>query len=176
MKYHSIEAQSKFYVQRVANIANVTHNGGSDKGRLLYCETNERLYKGENSAWRKLATLYDIIPQNTKVLMGAYPLPDGWNIITNQGLTDRIILLTNTISEVSTSGGSWTIDSMENAGSHRHITGYPTTTISIGKSELVGYASSSIHRHYTDYSDEHQHTFDGTWRPPTVKYCVAIYT
>ena len=107
--------------------------------------------------------------------MGSYPLPDGWNIITHQGLTDKIILLTDTLSEIGASAGSWTIDTMDNAGSHRHITGYPNTTVKIGKSEIYGYASTRYHRHYTAYSEAHAHMFDGNWRPPAVKYCVAQY-
>lgn len=174
MKYHSIESQNKFYLQRIANIDNLTHDGDDDKGRLVYCETNKRVYKGGNTTWEKLSTPYDILPQTTKILIGSQPLPTGWNIDTRD-ISNKIILITDTLSEIVTSGGTWTIESMETGGNHRHRTGGPDDTRLIGYSDIYGFASSNIHRHYTPYGGTHQHTFDGTWRPPAVKYCVAEY-
>ena len=175
-KYQSVEAQSKFICQRVNNIANLAHDQNDDKGRLVYDRTTERLFKGEGTAWVQISTPYDILEQGTQVLFGSYPLPDGWNIVEDSNVNDRIILLTDTETSIGASGGSWTINSINTGGNHRHSSSVPSwINRNIGKSEFYGNASSETHRHNTNYDGTHQHGFDGAWRPPAIKYCIAEY-
>lgn len=169
-KFYEIDAQSKFITHKVSDRATHIHNG-NDKARLIYSEADERLCIGGLADWKVVATPYDVIDQNTKVLFGSFPLPTGWNLDT--AWNDNAVLLTNETGEVGNTGGSWTITGMYYGGEHNHSVGRGTTKIAID----YGWGNQAYYKHsHTIYTDgSHVHSHDGSWRPYSVRYCVAEY-
>ena len=173
-KFHKIDCQNKIIVHKVANKDSHVHNGEVDEGRLIYCETNKRFYIGDVNSWNMLSTSYDVFDQGTKVLMGYYPLPTGWNLDTS--FNDRLALLDNNESNIGNTGGSWTISGMYSDGQHTHSSSTASIgTASSSATNKVKNSSLHLHRHIASADGYHDHTFDGTWRPYYKTYCVAEY-
>ena len=177
-KYHEINIKGKHWLHRIADKDTYTHEGTVDKARMIYSEDDESIYIGSGVAWAKLATAYDVLGQNSKVLMGTFPLPTGWNIDTTDD--DIMILFTSTEENIDTvpSPGGWYLAGLEEAGLHNHAgrtKGPQNGTIVIGKSELYLDVGDDRHNHNITYDGQHGHSFDNTWRPAYIKYCVAEY-
>lgn len=174
MKFYGIRSLGKFWVQRVNNTNNEIHRGEIDEGRLLYDETDQHLYAGSESKWLRISTPYDIFSLGTKILFCSYPLPDTWNIdITND---DKTILTTNASGSVFTNSGAWSISGLQSDGQHNHgyRTGGPTANSSqIGISDAYAYGVRTNHTHVITSDGDHQHFFDGTWRPAYIVSVVA---
>ena len=171
-KYYEIDSQQEIKVHEVPNKNTYTHNGKVDVGRLIYSQADQRLCIGTLSSWIPVSTPYDILDQNTKVLFGSYPLPVGWNLdITDD---DKVGLITNTASEIGTSGGDWTISGMVESGEHDHITGAGSLYI---LHRGRGYYGMSLTNHTHTISNDggHIHSMGHSWRPYHIKYCVAEY-
>jgi hypothetical protein len=173
-RFHEIDAKSKLWVHRVADKDNETHIGVGDRGRVIYSEADLRLYAGSNSTWVLVSTPYDILPQNTKLLMGSWPLPTGWNLDITYD--DIMILVSQTEGDVDNTDGNWTISSINTADEHDHTTGYPTVSMVIGGSDIYATAPSNTHTHNISDDGDHFHFFNGNWRPSHTKYAVVQYT
>jgi hypothetical protein len=173
--YHEIDIRGKHWLQIVPDKDLESHTS-ADKGRIFYSNDDEKVYYGNSTQWVNLPSTYDTIPQNTRFLMGSWPLPTGWNIVNSYNT--RVVLFADTEAELGTTAGSWTISGISEAAKHYHgnKTGRPTLTAALGKSEIKGNAASSTHRHNISKDGDHFHTFDGTWRPVHTHYVVANYT
>jgi len=178
-KYHEINIKGKHWLHRVADKDTYTHGGSVDKARMIYSEEDEALYVGSGVAWEKMTTAYDVFGQSSKVLMGTFPLPIGWNIdLTDE---DWMILLTSTevnIGKIPGGTQTWSIKGIEEAGTHNHggrTKGSQNGTIVIGKSEIYLSIADDRHNHNIASDGNHSHTFAASWRPAYVKYCVAEY-
>lgn len=174
-KYYGIDSQEEIKVHAVLNKNTYTHNGKVDVGRLIYSQTDQRLCIGTLNSWVSISTPYDILDQNTKVLFGSYPLPDGWNLdITSD---DKAVLITNDTLNIGGSGGSWTISSMVETGGHNHT--MKTTTHILYLYEYYGkhhrFPSPYSHTHTVSNDGSHIHSMAASWRPYHIKYCVAEY-
>lgn len=177
MKFYGVKSRGKFWVHRIDDVNNETHNGEVDEGRFLYNRGDEHLYVGSESRWVRITTPYDVFQVGTKLLFNSYPLPTNWNV--DLTYNDRTVITTSSSGSVWASGGSWTISGMQAGGSHRHggRTGGPTANSSlIGASDLYAYSSQTNHTHSITADGEHQHTFDGTWRPAHKHFLVGVYT
>lgn len=175
-RYYEINIKGKHWLHRVADKDTHTHNGEADESRLIYSEADKKVYLGDTSQWNLVTTPYDIFAQNTRVLMGKFPLPTGWNIVTSWN-NNYSPIMTDTVGSIGTSGGSWTITGLQEGGSHNHggRTGTSTSNVYIGASDVYTLAAIYNHRHNIGYDGEHFHNFSGNWRWANIKYCVAEY-
>ena len=176
MKFYGINSRGKFYVHRVIDIDNVIHRGNIDEGRLLYNIADKHLYAGSDIQWIKITTPYDIFLAGTKILFNSYPLPDNWTVDTTYN--DSTIILTTDMGSTFTSGGTWNITGIQASGEHDHggRTGGPTSNSNyIGISDAYAYSVKTNHTHSISKDGEHQHEFDGSWRPAYILTVVATY-
>lgn len=171
-KYYEIDAQNKIKVQEVANKDTYTHNGIADVSRLIYSQADQRLCIGTLTSWNIVATPYDILDQNTKVLFGSYPLPVGWNLDTVYD--DRAGLITNNASKIGNTSGNWTISGMAEDGEHAHTMGISSFYILHRSTGYYGMSPYS-HTHIVSDDGKHDHTMGSSWRPAHRKYCIAEY-
>jgi hypothetical protein len=177
MKFYGIDAVSKFFVQKVSTVVGLTHNGLTDEGRILYNLTDDHLYVASQSSWVKISISTDIYDNGTKKLFLNYPLPSNWTIDTTHN--DRMLILASNSSLVNTTGGTWTITGISTNGAHSHggYTGLPYgSTVYAGKSDREGYGGEDNHLHSMSTAGDHQHTFDGTWRPAYTNGIIATYS
>jgi len=176
-RFFEIDLEGRHWLHRVSDADIHEHEGEIDEGRVIYSEADERVYVGDTTEWKLLTTEYDILPAGTKLLMGAFPLPDGWFI--DISLDQIIALITDTESEIGTSGGSWTITGLSEAGAHNHGGGTsqePRSQILVGLGDWVGaYSSDDRHSHSLDTQGGHFHNFGNGWRPSFDTYCIATY-
>jgi len=172
-KYYEINAQGKFRIPKISDKDTYTHNGEIDISRLIYSEADERLCIGTLTNWMPVSTPYDIFDQNTKVLIGSYPLPTGWNLNTIHN--DKVVLITDDITEVEDTGGSWVFSGMAINGSHTHSMGNPSTIAQVDSSSEHHQFPNLYHIHSVSSDSGHVHIMDGTWRPYNIKYCIAEY-
>ncbi len=177
--FHEIDVYGKHILEKFNTITDETHRGTDDKGRMLYTEDDDAVWYGTTTSWIKLPGIYDIFPQNTKVLMASYPLPDNFNIDLTASWDGMMILFTETLGDVGTvpTEGSWTISGISEEGKHYHgnKTGYPTETAQLGESEIDDKVAPDNHRHNIEYNSLHFHSFDGSWRPVNTQYLVVEY-
>ena len=178
--FHEIDVQGKHILTQVNDIDFVTHRGTIDKGRMLYSLADEAVYYGTGVAWVKLPSIFDIFPRHTKILMGSYPLPAGFEPwIEPTWDNELIILFTSNLNLCGSVPGTntWEITGLQTGGKHYHgnKTGRPTSTAAIGKSEIYGTAASVTHRHNISMDGEHFHSFDGSWTPVHTHYLPANY-
>lgn len=177
MKFYGLRCLGKVWLQRVDDVDDISHGGTVDEGRILYDESDERLYVANETEFKKITTPYDIFSAGTKVIFGSYPLPDGWTIDTS--FEDRIIRTTNDSSEVGDIGGTWTIQGGLFDGLHDHNgrTGKPTdNTLTVGSSDLTYTTVTTTHTHEITADGLHTHSYGDTWRPYNAKLQVATYS
>ncbi|MHA2030692.1 MAG: hypothetical protein ACW99Q_15005 [Candidatus Kariarchaeaceae archaeon] len=136
-----------------------------------------------HSDWIKITALGDLFNDGQRIVFASQPLPAGWNLVTSSDgttLNDKMIMMTNSQSEVGDIGGSWFISGMVANSKHKHFTpsqmGNPTTTLVRGTSELFYFAAFRNHKHTLNNTGNHTHTFDGTWRPLNVTYIMGEFT
>lgn len=170
-KFYEIDAQNKFKMQSVPDKDTYAHTQ-ADVSRLIYSEADERLCIGTLNSWIIVATPYDILDQNTKVLFGSYPLPTGWNL--DATFNDRAVLLTNSASTIGDETGEWTITGMSETGDHKH-TMSSASSYSEHRSTGSAYLASYYHTHKTYTDGDHVHSMSSSWRPYHKKYCIAEY-
>ena len=182
-RFHEIDIKGKLWVQRVNDISLQIHNE-DDKGRILYDKMTKRLCYGTGVGWQYFNNKYDVIPQNTKILMGRYPLPTGWNIVPDPGVISvngKCAILTSNVVDIGTVGGSWTISGALAVTGHNHggFTGryIDISTVTTGTDDSYGHVGTVKHVHSIEMSTgQHFHGFDGQWRPYHNKYCIARFT
>ncbi len=180
-KFHEISLKGKYWLHRIADIDTYIHEGSVDKARVVYSESDEKVYVGSGSGWLKFTTAYDVLSAGSKVLMGTFPLPTGWNIDVSED--DIWPTLTSNEGDIGTDhGGShvggWTISGMQGSGQHNHggrTKGAQGGTILIGESDIYSYVGDDKHNHNIQNAAQHFHSFTDTWRPENIKYCVAEY-
>ena len=172
-KYYEIDAQGKFRIPKVADKDTEDITLISDTSRLIYSEADERLCIGTSSTWEILATPYDIFDQLTKVLIGSFPLPTGWNLETTHN--DKVALITDDVTEVEDTGGSWVISGMDTDGAHVHSMGNPSTIAQVDYSSEHNQFPNLYHVHSVSSDGGHVHVMDGLWRPYHIYYCIAEY-
>ncbi len=108
--------------------------------------------------WVLLTTAYDVITQGTKMLLGFFPLPTGWNIKTDN--TDKVVMLTPTGAQVGSTDGSWIITGADSQGSHNdHVLSTPTATIALGISDVYTNVGLHNHIHTLIVDGIHKHSF-----------------
>lgn len=174
MRFDKTEIIGNIWLHRVADKDTERHRSITDEGRLIYAESQQKVYFGDDTDWQLLTSKYDVLTSGTKMLMGDWPLPTGWNIVSTNG--DKAIILTNSGAEVGSTGGSWTISGIDQQGSHNsHSIGKPTVTNYLGSSELYTTVGWYNHVHTLVVDGLHDHSFDGTWRPKYVKFVQAEY-
>ena len=177
--FHEINVKGKHILTKIADIAEETHRGTIDKGRMLYSKSDDAVYYGTGVAWVKLPSTYDIFPRSTKILMASYPLPAGFEVWFAAEWDNLMVIFTDTLSEVGTVPGidTWQLSGLQTSGRHYHgnKTGRPTATAAVGKSELYTNAASVTHRHNISMDGEHFHSFDGSWTPVRTHYLPVNY-
>lgn len=174
MRFDKIEVIGKLWLHIVADKDTERHRSGTDEGRFIYAQAQEKVYFGNASDWVLLTTAHDVLAANSKLLMGSFPLPTGWNIKTDND--DFAIMVTPSGGEVGDTEGSWIITGLDQQGSHDdHTLGGPTETVLLGSSRLWTQVGLFDHTHTLIVDGVHSHTFDGTWRPAYVKFCEAEY-
>ncbi len=178
MKFDDINCQGKNWLHRVAekDTGIHRHHGVIDKARFIYNQDDKKLYYGGLTDWNVITRKFDILALDAQMLMGYWPLPDGWNIVTTNN--DMTVAITTDSSEVGEITGGWTITGIESAGGHDHggVTGEPDSTIANGTSDRRTPSSSwRNHTHTLQVDGNHIHGFDSTWRPAWQKFVEAAY-
>lgn len=171
--YGTVNILGKFWPQRSSDISEVSWSA-EDEGRILYDSDNDKLYYGTSSKWQKVSDIDDLFSIQTTLLFASV-LPTGWNISSDN---DKVIMLTGSGSLVGQTGGSWIITGASTDGKHKHFTpsglGKPGTSqwrVRIGD-WLV---ANKNHKHTFNNTGNHTHTFDGSWRPYSVKLAIGVY-
>ena len=150
MKFHTVDVQGKFWTERVADKDTTRHQNVIDEGRIIYSEADGKLYYGARSDWKQVMGKYDFITSQTKMMFGYFPLPDGWNIITNKN--EVLIDITITGDGVGDIEGTWTIQGIRSPQ-----------------------AGSNSHTHTIVEDGVHIHGFDINWRPAHIKFAEARF-
>ena len=176
MKVHgTVNILGNFWPQRTSNIAEVEWSA-EDEGRILYDSDNDDLYYGSSLGWVELTGSSDLFIAGT-TLVFASTLPTGWNIGTD--MDDKVMVLTNSTSQIGTFGGQWVITGLNSTGSHNHYTPGSMSTYIGGsvdaKTGTRSVVAAQTHKHTLPTKGSHIHTFDGNWRPARVKFAVGIY-
>jgi len=173
MDYHRINTQGKIWIQRVDDVDVVA----VDEGGLLYSRSNDEIYIGTSTEWLSLSTKYSVLTAGSKLLFGSYPIPTGWNITS---YNDVIVHLTDTSGSVGSLAGAWKITGFGSGGSHDHggNTSTPDNIYASWGDNNPDYVlniptCSTFHGHTISSVGNHSHTFDGAWRPRSVKFCEA---
>lgn len=185
MKFFGLDLRGKFWIQRLPDIADNPWTE-DDIGRLVFNEEDEILYYGSNDSWIQSTQSTHTFNINQQCIFCSYPLPDGWNIVSDTD--DRCIRITNSGSQVGVMGGNWqfqqvidgqTQEIMTYAGSHDHYTpdqmGWADSDRRRGTSEAWADCAIEEHQHVISYDGSHRHTFDGSWRFPNVKFAIGEY-
>lgn len=174
MRFDKIEVIGKLWLQSVSDKDTEKHRGPKDEGRLIYAQSQRKIYFGDDSDWQLFTTAYDVIDKTSKMLLGSFPLPDGWNIQTDKN--DVVVHVTPTSGSVGDTEGTWVITGTDEQGSHNdHILSVPTLNNLLGGSEIYTSVGRYDHSHTIIVDGLHDHTFDGTWRPAYVNFCEAEY-
>jgi hypothetical protein len=175
MRFDKVKVQGKFWIE-AGNHLTKQHKTGIDEGRLLYDNVDQHLYFGANSDWSKVAGFNDVFATNTTTLFGNWPLPFGWNIITNKN--DMCLILTSTGGSVGTIAGQWVITGIDTQGSHDHggVSGSAIGSVRVGDSSSSGRVQLVAHTHTISSDGLHTHGFIGAWRPAYVKFIEGRYT
>ena len=90
-----------------------------------------------------------------------------------------MIVLTSTTASTFTSSGTWSISGLQSSGQHTHggRTGGSTNDNNIiGVSDYYAYGNKTNHSHSITADGDHQHSFDGSWRPAYILSVVATYS
>jgi hypothetical protein len=174
MRFDALNSQGKFWLQRVADKDTENHNAG-DEGRLIYSRDDEKVYLGTDTEWLLLTGLHDVMAVGTQMLFGYWPLPDNWNLLTDNN--DTAVMITSAGASVGTNAGTWTISGLDSQGAHDHggATGGPNKGLLLGGSEPYDQCAGPSHTHSIQVDGLHTHTFDGTWRPAYVKLAEGEY-
>ena len=175
MKFHTVDVQGKFWTQRVSDKDTTHHKTGNDGGRLIYSESDGKLYYGGQSDWKIVMGKHDFMETNTRMMFGFFPLPDGWNI--NLVKNDMTVMISYT-DDIGQIVGSWTITGIQESGAHDHdgVTGPPDATIYAGKSDVENpRAASNSHTHALLSDGIHIHGFNIDWRPSYIKFLEARF-
>jgi hypothetical protein len=179
MDFHNINCQGKNWIHRVADkdTGINRHHGVVDEARLIYDQGTDKLYYGNHTDWAVITRKFDVIGQNTKMLFGYWPLPDGWTLsTTNNNMT---IAITTDSNDIGTTEGSWTITGIQSAGGHNHggVTGAADAIIASGSSDNRTPRSSWYdHTHTIQVDGDHIHGFDSSWKPAYQRFAEATFT
>jgi len=170
MDFFEINSQGKLWIQRVADIDLIGHTA-SDERRLVYSESDEKVYIGTSTEWRSLAIEYSVLQAGAKMLFGSLPLPVGWNIQTHN---DMIVIITNDSDLIGNDEeGSWVITGIGNSQPHTHtgLTGLSTAIIDINKYDAHSVERPNWAHQHTIVSDGiHTHSFGSSWRPAFINF------
>jgi len=117
-KNYGIDMQGPFRIQRVASLPVW---GADDLGREVYLTTNNKKYRGNNSAWAEA----DV----DKIWTSLDTAPTGWSIMA--GTTDALLATKGGSNAYNTAGGAqagtWTQPTHTHTGpSHTHTGGSHT--------------------------------------------------
>lgn len=177
MNVHGMDIRGKFWIQRIPRIQDTPWVPAS-VGRLLYEDATNQIWFGANSQWSKPQSTSDLFNTGQEILFASTPLPTGWNIKT--GLSDRMIFITNSQSQVGQAGGSWVITGVVANGAHNHFApigigtgGEPSGRR--GLSDITAYVPNQQHTHQLNYDGNHVHTFSGAWRPLHRHIAIGVF-
>ncbi len=177
MDFHRINTQGKIWIQRVDDVSLIGHTA-SDEGRMVYSRSDNKLYIATSTTWLALSIKYSVLTAGTTLLFGAYPLPIGWNITS---YNDVIVSITNSSGSVGSFNGGWTITGFGAAGGHDHggMTTAPDDVYVTPSDNNPDYTLDAevvetYHGHSIMADGNHSHSFNGSWRPRSVKFCEAI--
>jgi hypothetical protein len=140
---HRLKAVGKLIAERIANIASVVYNATYDRGRILYDNTTQQLYYGNNQT-ASFRTVFDI-PIGTIVLFEADTARLGYSLLTT--LNDYIVYATRgsvaggEAGASDKSGGTWS------QSSHQHSMNSHTHNVSHYHSANHYHTVSSSHSH-----------------------------
>ena len=173
--YGTVNILGDFWPQRTSDISGVGWSA-ADEGRILYDADNYGLYYGSSTGWEKLTDSNDLFIVGTKLVF-ASTLPTGWNIDTE--CDDKVIMLTNSTSQIGTVAGSWVLSGFSTHGGHNHFTpdgmgGATPEWLKVKSGQSMAMAAV-YHKHTLPIKGSHTHLFDGNWRPARVKFAVGIY-
>ena len=176
MKFHTVNAQGKFWTQRVTDKDTTHHKNVIDEGRIIYSQLDGKLYYGQESDWTIVMGENDFITTGTTMMFGYVPLPDGWNI--NLQKNDITVMITLDSDDIGQNSGSWTISGIQTSGDHNHSgeTSIEDETIKLGESDIrAPFASWPSHTHTIPSDGTHIHGFNINWRPSYIKFLEATF-
>jgi len=172
--YGTVNILGKFWPQRTSDIVDVVWTA-NDEGRILYDLDNNHFYYGTSSKWQKISDIDDLFSIGTNLIFASV-LPTGWNI---KDVDDKVIMLTDYSNQIGDIGGSWIITGGSSAGNHKHFTtaglGLSDTNVNAKVRTGDNKMANKSHKHTFTNTGNHSHTFDGSWRPSSVKLAVGVY-
>jgi hypothetical protein len=124
MKFYKIQMLGRFLSEYVANVTALTYSASLDKGRILYDETTNKLYFGDNSGGGQFNPIGGSIPSTEIILFEKNTAVSGYTLLTS--VDDETVFISkgagSAIGPGATSVGSWaTLTGHTHPGpSHRH--------------------------------------------------------
>lgn len=174
--YGDVDIYGKFWPQIVIKISETDFTEDTDSGRIAFDANDENVYYGAQNDWMKINDITDLLNIGQRIIF-CKSLPTGFTLVS---LDDETILVTNSLSEIGTESGSWTLSGVDTSSTHNHFStlgmGYPSVVGMRGTSEIYTYAGDRYHRHTMSSEGAHTHTFDSNWRPAWMKYILGEYT
>jgi len=171
MKFHEVDIRGSFKLPIESNSS--LRWDANEIGKMFYSIADNGIFFGDASGYTKLNGYLDVFQTNTSAIMGSYPIPTGWNILSSY--VGRCIYITGIPGEVGITDGSWTIWGLSTAGQHDHTLSPAVEDRPVGKSDIYGDCSKDTHIHTMTADGLHTHTFDGNWRPAWKKFIAVRY-
>jgi hypothetical protein len=121
MKFYKIQMLGRFLSEYVANVTALSYSASLDKGRILYDETTNTLYFGDNSGGGQFTQIGGSIPSTEIILFEKNTAVSGYTLLTN--IDDETVYITKgSLAGGATGGaqkGAWTITGLA-ADAHTH--------------------------------------------------------
>ena len=125
MKFYKIQMLGRFIAEYVANVAGLSYSASLDKGRILYDETTNRLYYGDNSGGGQFSRVggaadvtYENLNANGDVGTGATQVSQG-----NHAHGSYISAADVTYENLNANGDVGTGATQVSQGNHGHTAG-----------------------------------------------------
>jgi hypothetical protein len=110
MKFYKIQMLGRFLSEYIANVTALTYSASLDKGRILYDETTNKLYFGDNSGGGQFNPIGGSIPSTEIILFEKNTAVSGYTLLTD--IDDETVFISkgagSAIGPGATSVGSWT--------------------------------------------------------------------
>lgn len=162
MKFYKIQMLGRFISEYVADVSALSYNASLDKGRILYDETTDTLYFGDDSGIGQFSPMGGASIPSTKIILFEHDTAvDGYNLLTS--IDDETVYITKGSGAGGATGGAqkgtWTQPGHTHTGpSHTHAVGSHTHPFSATTSIESCYGANAC----SGGDNSHDHTVSGT--------------
>jgi len=167
MKFYKIQMLGRFLSEYVADVSALVYSSSLDKGRIVYDETTNTLYFGDDGSnqFSQIggAAPSPSIPSSEIILFEKNTAVSGYSLLTD--VDDETVFISKGAGSVigpgATTVGTWTQPGHTHTGpSHTHGLGSHTHTGTTGKEQNMNASQSSSGSFFQIYQHDHAFTTD----------------